>query len=124
MTTPTLTTLFPDVLVDPMDEGEVTTDPAVMVALDAIREGRALTPELVVGLPATVSINGDSYAARITKVSSSLHTITVERTLYGSTRMDTFRWSAKLGRYRSAGGKHGSYALTVGRAVEARDPSF
>ncbi len=94
----------------------VCQDLAVIAALDAMESGHALAPKLMIGLPCTVSIGADDYAYKIVAVSPSLKTITVEGALAG--KIMVFRLGARG--YKCA--KH--FTLTLGEAIEKRDPSF
>jgi len=85
----------------------------VMVAYDAIGSGHKDIAKLLVGLPATVSVGSDSYAAEIVKATPK--TITAETE---DGEQDTFRhtkngWLSKRKR-----------RLSVGKAEHHRDPSF
>lgn len=104
------------------DEGEVA--PETMVALDAAIAGDRAAADLLVGVPCTISIRGDRYAARVVRASSSLKTIEVEQVWLGidgdfatatpaRERTETFRLT-KSGYYQPRTGQR----LTVGHADE------
>lgn len=87
------------------------------------------TPEVQakVGDLATMSINGDSYVVIIYKVTPKTITVhSVVKQSDGSYKsvpdpdLRTFRWSEKRQGYIYAQ----YFRLTLGKAVERRDPSF
>lgn len=91
---------------------------------------RVLTPKGIYaqeGDLATMSINGDSYIVIIDKVTPKTITVqptmrTAENTYVQAFRDDprTFRWNEKRQTYVYQQHFH----LTLGKAVERRDPSF
>ena len=89
-----------------------TADLATIVALDAVEAGNPDAYKLLVGVPCTVAINGDRYAATIVRVTPSLHTIETDH--------GTFRWNKRRGAYMK--GRY--FFLTIGIAVDKWDPSF
>ena len=95
--------------------------PEVVVALDACEQGRADAHRLLVGLPATISIGSDRYAAVVVSATPSLKIICVEFRGYPDSERMRFTLR-KDGGYRSTG--RGSYRLTVGIAHDYRDPEF
>lgn len=73
---------------------------------------------LLVGLPATIRIGSDTYGATVVRVTKT--TITVHwHADHHKDEVQTFRYSRVKDAWCS-----GSYRLSVGMAVEYRDPSF
>ena len=93
-----------------------STDPAVIAVADASQSQRPITPDMLVGLPATICHPNDRYPAEIVEVSPSLHTITVKHTGYRADDSFVFRRD-KLGVYRAKGG---SPRLHIGHAETYR----
>lgn len=79
----------------------------VTVALDALFEGRTVA-DLLIGLPATVGLGCDRYAAKITKVTTKTITVQTDNDIPG--KGITFR-NTKRG---WTSGKH--YRLLIGQA--------
>lgn len=94
---PNPATLFPGWMVHPAAEHEVITDTTVAVVLDAVREGRKLTPEMLIGLPCTIEFCADFHASKVIDVTPSCYTITTKA--WG--KEIKFRWSRKFKRYRN-----------------------
>lgn len=90
--------------------------PDVMVARDAIIEGRPSAWTLLIGLPATIGIWSDRYAAKV--VAATRCTVTVRTGTDGDGGRMTFRQTKRRG------WASGSYRLSVGVAEDYRDPSF
>lgn len=97
-------------------------DPEIQTtaALDAVAEGRPDAYKLFPGMPATISIGSDRYAAAVVSASPSLHTITAKYTDRGSKgdKPLTFR-RAKDGVYRTPK----RIRLSFGHAETHLDPS-
>ena len=96
----------------------VSTDPAILIAHDAIEAGHPGAMQLLVGLPATISIGSDHYGCKVVAVTAK--TITIEKAdKWGSTPKHTVFRCTKFGwTYR----KH--HRLHIGEAVTAWDPCF
>lgn len=79
-------------------------------------------PTPVAGMPATIHIGSDSYAARVVSVASPT------RIFIAESRDDEkgSMWSKrKDGRWRPKGaGRNSGYSLGLGYAKDYRDPSF
>lgn len=93
-----------------------STDPAVIAVADAAASNLPVTPDMLVGLPATICHPNDRYPAEIIEVSPSLHTIVVKHTGYRADDSLVFRRD-KLGVYRAKGG---SPRLHIGHAETHR----
>ena len=93
-----------------------STDSAVIAVADAAQSNLPITPDMLVGLPATICHPNDRYPAEIVEVSPSLHTITVKHTGYRADDSFVFRRD-KLGVYRAKGG---SPRLHIGHAETYR----
>jgi hypothetical protein len=107
------------------------------VALDAIAAGHPDAYKLLEGLPATIGIGSDRYAAEIVRATPSLKTIHVRytdvhwntprtlaeasgpRTGYRTRADRVFRLNAQ-GRYMAGG----CYTLGIGYAEDYSDPHF
>ena len=96
-----------------------STDPAVIAVADAAASGLEVTPDMLVGLPATICHPNDRYASKIVYVSPSLKTLTAsydDRWDQNGRKVLTFRRD-KLGVYRAKGG---SPRLHIGHAENHR----
>lgn len=96
-----------------------STDSAVIAVADAVQSDRAITPDMLVGLPATICHPNDRYASKIVYVSPSLKTLTAsydDRWDQNGRKVLTFRRD-KLGVYRAKGG---SPRLHIGHAETYR----
>jgi hypothetical protein len=69
--------------------------------------------------PCTRNVGSDRYASKILSVSPTGHKVTVEAYNNDGQEVYTLR---RNGIYRPQGSRHGS--LTLGEAVDYRDPSF
>ena len=89
--------------------------PEFTLAHDAWETNDPRKMDLLVGLPATIHIGSDRYAAKVVRVTAK--TIVVSRH-EGDTDGQVFRFTKR-------GWQAGrSYRLTVGYAEDYRDPSF
>lgn len=85
-----------------------------VVAHDAAESGDPRAMVMMLGLPATISIGSDSYAARVVKTTAKTITAAYDH----SGKQMTFRATKHGWTYR----KH--HHLAVGFARDYRDPSF
>lgn len=96
-----------------------STDSAVIAVADAAQSNLPVTPDMLVGLPATICHPNDRYASEIVYVSPSLKTLTAsyyDRWDQNGRKVLTFRRD-KLGVYRAKGG---SPWLHIGHAETHR----
>lgn len=99
-----------------VDATDADIAPEVMVARDAVEQGRPDAYKLLVGLPATISIGSDSYAAVV--VSATPKTITAA---YANRDGNG---APKVFRFTKSGWSHRSHHISIGQARDYRDPSF
>ena len=95
-------------------DGEVSADAAV--AHDAYEACDARALALMVGLPATISIGSDSYAAKILRATAT--------TLIVAHADDPQGHGAQVFRLTKRGWRNRSFRLAVGQAIAYLDPSF
>jgi hypothetical protein len=96
------------------------------VALDAIAAGHPDAYKLLEGLPATIGIGSDRYAARIVRATPSLRTLYVayaDEDLADQDRNLNAR-TARAFRLTKRGYTDGSFRLGIGYAENYSDPHF